>query len=229
MCREVRRAVPHHDLVRHLHALARLRLDRCVRVLGAAEMEVEIHIGRAEIFGGEEALIEGARGDQPVHQRLRHRLAGLVVAREALEDLRPVEPVLVELRGQLDEILQHAGAGDHRIGHVGQQPVQAVAELVEQRAGVVEGEQRRLARGALVEVHHVEDERAHLAVELLLVAQRRHPGAAALGGPREIVAEEHADVPAVAAASPPRRARPDDRPARRVRGVKVSPNSRFAV
>ena len=78
---EVRRAVAHHDLVRHLHPLARFRLDR-VRVLRAAEMEVEIDIGRAEIFDRREALIEGARREQPVHQRLRHRLAGLVVARE---------------------------------------------------------------------------------------------------------------------------------------------------
>ena len=39
---------------------------------------------------------------------------------------------------------------NHRIGDVGQQPVQRVAELVEQRAGVVERQQRRLAAPALL-------------------------------------------------------------------------------
>ena len=49
--------------------------------------------------------------------------------------------------------------------------MQPVPELMEQRARVVEGEQRRLSRGALVEIHDVEDERPHLALELLLIAQ----------------------------------------------------------
>ena len=57
--------------------------------------------------------------------------------------------------------------------------------------------------GALVEVHHVEHERADLAGELLLVAQARHPGAAALRGSREIVAEEDADMPPVRPADLP--------------------------
>ena len=53
------------------------------------------------------------------------------------------------------------------------------------------------AVAALVEVHDVDDQRADIAGELLLVAQRRHPGAGALGRPREIVAEEQAEVAAV--------------------------------
>ena len=74
--------------------------------------------------------------------------------------------------------------------------MQGMPELVEQRAGVVEREQRRFARARLGEVHHVDDKRALVAVELLLRSQRRHPGAAALGGTSEIVAEEYAHVPA---------------------------------
>src|SRR5438128_830396 len=81
--------------------------------------------------------------------------------------------------------------------------MQAVPKLVEQRTGIIEREKRRLASRALVEVHHVEHERAHLAVEPLLVTQGCHPGAALLGGPREVVAEEHADVPAVRPAQLP--------------------------
>ena len=111
--------------------------------------------------------------------------------------------MLVELGGQLDEIGGDAGAGDHRIGDVRQQPVQAVAELVEQGAGIVEGEQRRRAAAGLGEVHHVDDERPDVARKLLLDPQRRHPGAAALRGSGEIVAEEQADMAVVRAADLP--------------------------
>ena len=50
------------------------------------------------------------------------------------------EPVLVELARELDEIARHVGAGDQRIGDVGEEAVEGVAELVEQRARVVEAE-----------------------------------------------------------------------------------------
>ncbi len=40
--------------------------------------------------------------------------------------------MLVELRGQLDEVGEHGGARQRGIGHVRQHAVQAVAELVEQ-------------------------------------------------------------------------------------------------
>ena len=57
--------------------------------------------------------------------------------------------MLVELRGQLDPVGEHAGPRDRRVGDVGEQPVQRVAEFVEQRPGVVERQQRRLARPPL--------------------------------------------------------------------------------
>ena len=147
-------------------------------------------------------------------QILRHRLAGAVMHGKAPQHLRLLQPMLVELRGQFDEVGIDTGARDQRIGHVRQQPVQRMAELVEQRARVVEAQQRRLALRALGEVHHIDDERPDVAGELLLVAQRRHPGAAMLGGAREIVAEEQADMAAVGDPSPPRPARRGARPAR---------------
>ena len=107
---------------------------------------------RGDIFDRGEALVEIARGDQPLQQILRHRLAGPIMAGKAPQHLRLLQPVLVELRRQFDEIGGDAGAGNHRIGDVRQQAVQPVAEFVEQRAGVVEAEQRRLAVGALGEV-----------------------------------------------------------------------------
>ena len=153
-------------------------------------MQVEIDQRAGRVFHCGEALIEGACRQQPVEQRLRHRLAGTRVTRVLLQDLRHFQPMLVELRGQFDEIARHRGAGEQRIGHVGQHSVQRVAKFVEQGARVVEGQQRRLARCGLGEIADVEDDRADVADKLLLIAQRRHPGAAMLGAAREIVADE---------------------------------------
>ncbi len=72
-----------------------------------------------------------------------------------------------------------------------------MAEFVEQRARVVERQQRRLARRRLGEIADIEDDRPDIAGKLLLVAQRGHPGAAVLGAAREIVADEQADMAAL--------------------------------
>ena len=132
-----------------------------------------------------------------------HRLAGLIVPGEAAQDVRLLEPVLVKLRRQFDEIGGDVGAGNGRIGDRREQPVQRVAELVEQSARVIEAEQRRLARRRLGEIADIDDQRTNVAGELFLFAQRGHPGAAALGRTRKIVAEEQADLAAVAAAHLP--------------------------
>ncbi len=81
--------------------------------------------------------------------------------------------------------------------------MQRMAELVEQGARIVEAQQRRFAVGSLGEVAHIDDQRPNVAGELFLVAQRGHPGAAALGRARKIVAEEQADLGAIAAAHLP--------------------------
>ena len=159
-------------------------------------MNVEIDQRAGGVFDRGKALVEGAAGEQAIEQRLRHRLAGLAVPGVGFQDLRHLQPVLVKLRGQFDEVAGHRGAGEQRIGHVGQQAVQRMAEFVEQRARVVEGEQRRLAGGGLGEVADIDDDRADIAGELFLVAQRGHPGARMLGGAGEIVADEQADVAA---------------------------------
>ena len=65
-----------------------------------------------------------------------------------------------------------------------------MAEFVEQRARVVEAQQRRLA---LREIVVVDDNRQHLAVERLLHPVAAHPGARALAGPREIVVQKQPD------------------------------------
>ena len=48
--------------------------------------------------------------------------------------------------------------------------MQGVAEFVEQRLGVVERKQRRLALARLGEVHDIADQRMDVASELFLVA-----------------------------------------------------------
>ena len=81
--------------------------------------------------------------------------------------------------------------------------MQAVAEFVEQGAGVVGREQRGLATRALGEIADVDDQRRDRAVELLLVAQRGHPGARALRGPGKVVAIEQRLVGAAPVADLP--------------------------
>ena len=102
----MRRPVAHRDLGRHADARQRLALERCrVEGLGRRQqMDVEVDRGRRHIFDRGKALVEGARREQPPHQVVRHRRAGAIMHGEALQDLRTLEPVLVELRGQLDEV-----------------------------------------------------------------------------------------------------------------------------
>ncbi len=76
--------------------------------------------------------------------------------------------------------------------------MQAVAEFVEQSAGIVRRQQRGLAARALGEIADIDDERGNRAVELLLIAQRGHPGAGSLRGAGVIVAIEQRLVLAVA-------------------------------
>ena len=115
-------------------------------------VEFEIDQRRGDEFHGGEALVEFARGDEALQQIVRQRLAGLVVPGELAQHLRLLLPVLVELGRQFDEIGEHAGARQRRIGDVRQHAVQAMAEFVEQRAGVVRRQQRGVAVGALGEI-----------------------------------------------------------------------------
>jgi hypothetical protein len=50
------------------------------------------------------ALVELGGLVDPVDERLRHRLAGLIMAREPVQHLARQQPLLVHLRGILHEI-----------------------------------------------------------------------------------------------------------------------------
>ena len=185
--------VPHDELGRHADARERGRLEAadvegCVG--RALKMDIEIDQRRGDVFHRRLALVEVARRHKPAQLILRNRLAAAVVTGEAAQDFRPLQPMLVELRRQLRPIQEHAGPGDERKRHIGEKSMQRVPKFVEQRLGVVEGKQRRLACARLGEVHDVDDQRTDIAPKLFLVAQRRHPGAAVLRRAGEIIAEE---------------------------------------
>ena len=87
----------------------RLLLER-VRIDDAVRVGVQLHVDhrRAEIFDRGEALVERLRLLDLVDQRLRHRLAGLVVLGEPLQHLRRQQPILVHLARILDEVALQA-------------------------------------------------------------------------------------------------------------------------
>ena len=66
-----------------------------------------------------------------------HRLARLPMAGVGFDDLGHLQPMFEQLRRQFDEIARHRSSGDGFIRHLGQHPVQGVAEFVKQRARIV--------------------------------------------------------------------------------------------
>ena len=106
-------------------------------------MQLHVDDRGRQVLDGREALVELLAADDLVDERLRHRLFRLVVAREAVEHLARQQPVLVQLRRELDEVARRARQA--RVAHVLQQAVQRVAELVEQRLGIVQRDQHGLA------------------------------------------------------------------------------------
>src|SRR6202165_2315957 len=65
-----------------------------------------------------------------------------------------------------------------------------MAEFMEQGPRVVRRQQRWLSVGASGEIADIDNQRRDGAIELLLVAQRGHPGTRTLRGPGEVVAIE---------------------------------------
>src|SRR5690606_36739769 len=192
---EVRHPVAHHDLARHPELGERLALEG-VGVDGSVAREVHLHVDQRarEVLRRREALVEGRRALDPVDQLLRDRLARLVMDREALEHLGRREPVLEELRWELDVVARDGRARERRVLDGRREPVQRVAELVEERLRIVPRDQDRLARRALHEVRVVRDDRRDHAVESLLAAVCAHPRAGPLAGTGEWIEVEEPDV-----------------------------------
>ena len=113
-----------------------------------------------------------------------------------LQHLGFERPVLHDLRRQFDEIA--LDLRESAVLHVVEQEVERMPELVEQRLGLVEGQQRgiapRRAREVADNAHHGSHALAVLIGLLDIVAA---PGALALAVAGEIVEIEHAQVRAV--------------------------------
>ena len=102
----------------------------------------------------------------------------------ALQHLGLGDPVFEDLRRQFDEVAQHLRARQPLVGHVGQQPVQAMAEFVEQRDHVVVAQQGGLvAHGRREVAHQVRHRQLQTAVGPAPAGTAVvHPGARTLAG-----------------------------------------------
>ena len=149
--------------------------------------------------------------------------AGVDVARHVAQHVPLPAEVLHELRRQLDGVPFHAlDAGDAGDVDPGQQLVQAVAELVEDRDDLVVRERRRLAADRRRQVaREVGDRMLHRAPRAAAVDRVVHPRAALLAFARVEVEVELADERAVAVADRRRSARTDATPAPAPRGSRT--------
>ena len=145
-----------------------------LRLVGGQHVPVHVQQRGGQQLGHAVALVELFGLLDLVDQFLRHRLAALVVLGEVAEHFRIADPVLVELRRELDEVARGVGARQARVFLIGEHAVQRMAELVEHRDYVVIRQQRRLARCRFGEVGDVVNHRLG-AVELRLIDEVAHP------------------------------------------------------
>ena len=98
--------------------------------------------------------VEVAAVDDALDEVLGHRLAGLIMGSEGVEEVGLDGEVLHQLRGQLYEVPIDAGAREAGEARVGEDAVQGVAEFVEEGFHFAEREQCGLRLGGFGEVHH---------------------------------------------------------------------------
>ena len=133
----------HAPRIVHRVAIALRRVARMQHQVDEAESQLpHLRVGGAE----------SARALHLLEEILGNRLARLIVAREQIERRALPAPVLHDLRGQLDKIPRHAGAGQRADLHPAQQVMQQMAELVENRLHIAMRQQRRLAADRRAEV-----------------------------------------------------------------------------
>ena len=195
---ELRQAVPHHDLLGHADPRQAGLFERVdVRRRHGLGVQVHVHDGRGQIADRRIALVEGGGGLDLVDQFGRHGRARLIVLQIAVQDRAAQHPVLVHLRRIFHEVARRIAI--RRIGHHRRQIVQGVAELVEQRLGVVQRDQHGLARLRLGEVVVVRRQDDLGAVQLRERPIGGHPGARTLARTGVVVGVVQTDQAAVAA------------------------------
>ena len=134
---------------------------------------------RSQIFAGRVPLIERLGGEHARDDIGGQGLIGFDVARVVVEHFGPQHPHFIDLARKLNEVAEDVGAREVRVRHDGEKTVERVAELMEQRADLVEREQRRLAGRGLWHVEVVDHNRLR-AAEVRLADDGVHPCAAAL-------------------------------------------------
>ena len=196
---ELRRAMPHHDLVGHAEIVERVAFElrrierRDARHVGLQQMKLHVDQRAGEELDRLEALVERGGMLDLRHEFPWNRPAGRVMQRKAIEHLRRGEPVLQHLRWEFDVVAGHVRTGDGGIADVGTEAVQRVAKLVEQRGGIVPADQCRLARQRLCKVTVVGNDRGDGVVEVFLRLVGTHPGTRllSLSGERVEVPQPH--------------------------------------
>ena len=156
--------------------------------------ETETQLAAAEI-----AAVEVRRVNQLLHQLGGNLLAGLVVPCYLVEVFLLGQPVLHDLRGELDEILVNARPRKAGVGPAGKHPVEGVAKLVQQSFYFTEGQERRLRIRRPREVHHDDDLRAMVFALRVFVLRGDavHPGSGLLAVAGEEVGVEDGEELAV--------------------------------
>ena len=132
-----------------------IALERFLYRMPSHIQESETQLPATEI-----AAVEVRRINQLLHQLGGNLLAGLVVPCYLVEVFLLGQPVLHDLRGELDEILVNARPRKAGVGPAGKHPVEGVAKLVQQSFYFTEGQERRLRIRRPREVHHDDDLRA---------------------------------------------------------------------
>ena len=161
-----------------------------------SDVPVHVQVAGGQVFDRGEALVEEAGFLDLVHELLRDGLARLVVPGVGLDDLGIAGPVLHDLRAELDEVARHVRPGEGLVGAV-RRAGRGGRGRTRGRASSASSKVRSegLSAVGLGEVADVGDDGRDLpAVPDRLLPDGVRPGAAALGGPREIVGVEDADV-----------------------------------
>ena len=141
-----------------------IALERFLYRMPSHIQETEAQLAAAEI-----AAVEVRRINQLLHQLGGNLLAGLVVPRYLVEVFFFGQPILHDLRGELDEILVNARPRKAGVGPAGKHPVEGVAKLVQQSFYFTEGQERRLRIRRPREVHHDDDLRAMVFALRILI------------------------------------------------------------
>ncbi len=187
---EIRGSVPDDDFGDHSDLFEKGVLESGGVLGGGLGQRMPGHV---EVTGGFEldgceALVELPGFFDLVQKIPGDRLAGPVVLGVGLDHLGIGRPVLHDLGAELDEIAGDARPADRLVGHIGQEVLEGVAEFMEKRQGLLEGDQGRLVGRRLGEIADVVDDRRDAPAVLdRLHPDRARPGSAPLGRPRDVV------------------------------------------